>query len=113
MEKALSKGPLLAQMLIECIRVIGVFCLLLLAVILFILNDSHEAICLLQIEEPYLPFWRRRVPIYLGSVSTVIFMVNINLICLYIYFVCAYLVLDEQQTQDFIAVCKNISMLCS
>ncbi|KAK2147119.1 hypothetical protein LSH36_569g02023 [Paralvinella palmiformis] len=26
------------------------------------------------IEEPYLPFWRRKVPIYLGSVSTVIFM---------------------------------------
>ena len=32
----------------------------------------------LQVEEPFLPFWRRKVPVYVASASVMLFLVSID-----------------------------------
>lgn len=51
---------------------------LILIILLFNSLFNTIFVCILQIKEPHLPFWRRRFPIFLTSYSIMLFLVRFS-----------------------------------
>lgn len=66
--------------------------------------------CVSGVEEPYLPFWRRRVPVYVASLSVMLFLVSLAIACVIGVIVYRMAALATLYLRDEEIFYKNASM---